>query len=213
MSFLDVFGTPGEDPPERSEAYSAPAWFGPPAGELGAYVSLGLVIARSERGVVAISHAIGYTTGVGFELVAQARDLSYRETQRLFHEQHLPFDPDEPAAGFLRVGLELADGVRLSNLGGRRHWPSPEDPPPGPILMAHGGGGGMSSDRDVLMRPGFWLWPVPEPGTIRLSCEWPLVDIPLSSIDLDGEELREACGRARTLWPDQAAATGQAGSG
>jgi hypothetical protein len=60
----------------------------------------------------------------------------------------------------------------------------------------------MSSDRNVLMRPGFWMWPVPEPGTIRLSCEWPLADIPFSSIDLDGLELREACGRASKLWTD-----------
>jgi hypothetical protein len=203
MSFSDVFGTPpSEDPPERGDVYSAPAWFGPPADELGAFVPLGLVIARSDQGVVAISHAIGYTTGVGFELVAQARGLSHRDTQRLFHEQHLPLDPDEPARGFLRVGLELADGVRLSNLGGRRHWPSPEDPPPGPILIEHGGGGGMSGDRNVLMRPGFWMWPIPEPGTIRLSCEWPLVDIPFSSIDLDGEQLRKASGRASKLWSD-----------
>jgi hypothetical protein len=127
MSFSDVFGTPSsEDPPERGDVYSAPAWFGPPADELGAFVPLGLVIARSDQGVVAISHAIGYTTGVGFELVAQARGLSHRDTQRLFHEQHLP----------------------------------------------------------------------------RLSCEWPLVDIPFSSIDLDGEQLRKASGRASKLWSD-----------
>jgi hypothetical protein len=203
MSFSDVFGTPpSEDPPERGGGYSAPAWFGPPADELGAYVPLGLVIGRSDQGVVAISHAIGYTTGVGFELVALARGLSHRDTQRLFHEQHLPLDPDAPAAGFLRVGLELADGARLSNLGGRRHRPNPEDPPPGPILIEHGGGGGMSSDREVSTRPAFWMWPVPAPATIRLSCEWPLVNVPFSGIDLDGERLREACGRAIRLWTD-----------
>jgi hypothetical protein len=202
MSFSDVFATPsGDDPPERDE-FKVPEWFGPPDGELGAYVPVGLVIARSDQGVVAISHAIGYSTGIGFELVAQARGLSQRETQRLFHEQHLPPDPDEPSVGFLRVGLELADGARLSNLGGRHRWHDPKNPPPGPILREHGGGGGMSSDRHVSMRPGFWMWPVPAPGTIRLSCEWPVVDIPFSRVELDGDQLREACGRAMKLWTD-----------
>jgi hypothetical protein len=202
MSFSDVFGTPpSEDLPERNE-FTAPGWFGPPDDELGAYVPLGLVIARSDRGVVAISHAIGYSTGIGFELVAQARGLPERDMQRLFHEQHLPPDPDEPSAGFLRVGLELSDDVRLSNLGGRRRRHDPKNPPPGPILVEHGGGGGMSDGRHMSMRPGFWLWPVPAPGTIRLSCEWPLVDIPLSGVDLDAELLREACGRATKLWTD-----------
>jgi hypothetical protein len=202
MSFSDVFGTPpSEDPPER-EAFSAPTWFGPPDDELGAYVPLGLVIGRSDQGVVAVSHAIGYSTGIGFELVAHARGLRPRDTQRLFHEQHLPPDPDEPSSAFLRVGLELAGGARLSNLGGRRAWHDPANPPPGPILIEHGGGGGMSSDRHVSMRPGFWLWPVPEPGTIRLSVEWPLVGVPFSSVDLDGGLLREASGRAVQLWAD-----------
>jgi hypothetical protein len=202
MSFSDVFGTPPrEDPPERTE-FRAPEWFGSPDGELGAYVPLGLVIARSDQGVVAISHAIGFSTGIGFELVAQARGLREQDTQRLFHEQHLPFDPDEPAAGFLRVGLERPDGARLSNLGGRRQWHDMTNPPPGPILIEHGGGGGMSGDGHVSMRPGFWIWPIPGPGTIRLSCEWPLVDIPFSSVDLDAEPLRDACGRALKLWRD-----------
>jgi hypothetical protein len=60
----------------------------------------------------------------------------------------------------------------------------------------------MSGHRNVTMRPGFWIWPVPEPGTIRLSCEWPLVNIPFSGIDLDGEQLRDACGRATKLWTE-----------
>lgn len=203
MSFSDVFGLPpSEDPPPEQGAFTAPAWFGPPDGELGAYVPLGLLIARSDQGVVAISHAVGYSTGIGFELVAQAHGLSQRDTQRVFHEQHLDPDPEAPAAAFLRVGLELADGSRLSNLGGRRRRHDLENPPPGPILVEHGGGGGMSSDRRVSMRPGFWLWPVPAPGTIRLSCEWPLVNIPFSTVELDAEELRAASRRALKLWPD-----------
>jgi hypothetical protein len=199
-SFTEVFSAPeGDDPPSHGD-FKAPEWFGPPDGELGAYVSLGVVIARSDNGVLAISHAIGYSTGIGFELVAHARGLSPRDTQRLFHEQHLAPDPDEPSAAFLRVGLELPGGARVSNLGGRRNWHDAKNPPPGPILFEHGGGGGMSDNRSVTMRPGFWMWPVPGPGTVRLSCEWPIVDIPLTTIDLDADRLREASAGAVKLW-------------
>ena len=51
------------------------------------------------------------------------------------------------------------------------------------------------------MNPGFWLWPLPEPGTIRVSCEWPLVEIPLSTVELDGAAIVEAAARAVPLWP------------
>ena len=58
-----------------------PEWLGPPAGELGGVVPLGLVLARSELGVVALSHAIAYSTGVAFDLVAQAGGLTPRSAQ------------------------------------------------------------------------------------------------------------------------------------
>jgi hypothetical protein len=73
-----------------------------------------------------------YSTGVTFELVAAGRDLREVEAQRLFHEQHIA-DPDEgPPEGFLRVGIEFADGRRVSNLSDRRHlWDNPTRNPRG----------------------------------------------------------------------------------
>jgi hypothetical protein len=68
--------------------------------------------------------------------------------------------------------------------------------------MQHGGGGGMSDDRSVTMRPAFWLWPLPPAGPLRLSCEWPIVDIALSSIELDAGDLRGASSGSTRLWAD-----------
>ena len=186
----------GQEPRE----WVAPVWFGPPDDELPVCVPLALVLARSNRAVIALSHVTAYSTGIAIEFVVQSRGVPEREAQRLFHEQHMPPIEGDPAPAFLRVGVELADGSRASNIGGRHQSHDPERPPDGPILMQHGGGGGSSGQGRVTMRPGFWMWPVPPPGVVRLLCEWPLLDIPLSSVELDGAALRAASERAVRLW-------------
>ena len=50
------------------------------------------------------------------------------------------------------------------------------------------------------MNNDYWVWPLPRPGTIRVSCEWPLVGISLSTVDVDGAPLTEAASRVLSLW-------------
>jgi hypothetical protein len=200
MSFSEMFGSRRSDEPEQQREWVAPAWFGPPQDELAVCVPLALVLARSETGVIALSHASVYSTGVGIELLVQARGLPEREAQRLFHEQHLPPTESDLSPAYLRLGIEFADGSRASNLQGRHQGHDPEQRPEGPVLIQHGGGGGSSGPGRVSMRPGFWLWPLPPPGPIRLVCEWPLLDIPLTTVELDGGEVRSAATRAVKLW-------------
>ena len=204
--FVQLFGLGDEDEDGddgQMGPRAMPAWFGRPETELGTVVPLGLVVGRSERGVVALPHVTAYSTGVAFDFVAAARGLGRAEANRLFHEQHLFGEDDEPAPGFLRVGLELPGGERVSNLGtpGRRRPTGPDDMPDGPVFVGHGGGGGFGSGSRVTMRPEYWLWPLPEPGTIRVFCEWPVVDIPLSTCELDGGELAAAAESVAPLWP------------
>ena len=51
------------------------------------------------------------------------------------------------------------------------------------------------------MKPGYWLWPLPPPGPLRISCEWPLVDIAMTTVEIDANNLLGAASRARSLWP------------
>jgi hypothetical protein len=206
MSFVESFGIgePDDDagtPEERVR----PPWHGPPEDELGIAVPQGLVIARSERGVVALSFTVAYSTGVSFQFVAQARGLSHSAAQRLFHEQHM-FD-DELPDGLLRLGLELPGGARVSNLGGRRARRAfmGQEEPDGPVLVPHAGGGGMSSSDRVSMLPAYWLWPLPQPGTLSVSCEWPTVEIPLTMIEIDTGPVVAAAAESTPLWPSSPA--------
>ena len=202
-----VFGSDDEsgspDEPRR------PRWFGPPEDELGTVLPQGIVLARSDRAVIALSHAIVYSTGTAFEFVAQARGLTRSEAHRVFNEQHAFEEGDLPEA-LLRIGLELADGSRISNLGGwhaHRMLMSPDAEPDGPLLLPQGGGGGSSSEGEVTMKPGYWLWPLPPPGPLWISCEWPLGAIALATAEVDGATLRDAAQQVKRLWRNGATRT------
>ena len=193
----------GDDEDFEREPSPMPPWFGPPDDELGAVVALGLILGRTEKGVVALSHATVYSTGLALDVIAVARGLSNSQSNRLFHEQHLFEEGEEPPSGFLRIGLELPDGTRVSNLGGRmgrRSLMKPDEEPGRPVLMERGGGGGSAGQGRVRMNPGFWLWPHPGPGAMRVFCEWPIVEISLSTVDVDAAELVAAGERVVPLW-------------
>lgn len=195
-----MFGSGGGEGEEPPEEFVRPPWLGPPDDELGVAVPLGMVVGRSEQGAVALSHAVAYRAGVSFEFLAQARGLTQSQTNRVFHEQHVFAAPDEELPdAFLRLGLELADGGKVSNLA-RKRWPQHDAEPDGPLWFPHGGGGGTGGPSTVVMRPGWWLWPLPPAGPLRVSCEWPLVGIALSSVELDAGPLRDAAARSQPLW-------------
>ena len=205
MSFIEIFSSSSEPEKRPGQEFVRRPWLGQPEDELGVCVNLGLVLGRSTTGVVALSYAVAYSSGVYLELRALARSLRRSEMQRLFHEQHIDeIDPEEglPDA-FLRIGLELPGGERVSNLGRRTPWMHEEEPRR-PVFHQAGGGGGHLDDHTVALRPGYWLWPLPSPGTIRISCEWPLVDISLATAEIDADALRDAASRATPLWEEDA---------
>jgi hypothetical protein len=205
MGFVDLFGSDegAEERPEpEPREHRRPEWFGPPEDELGVAVPLGVIVARSASGVVAVSHAEAFSTGIAFSVVAQARGLRQSQANRMMHDQHLGFmgDLEELPDSFLRFGIELADGARVSNVGGRRAMLGGDEPPKGPLLMHSGGGGGNAGGGAVSVRPGYWLWPLPPAGALHLSCEWPAVDISLATIEIDGTQLLAAAERVVKLW-------------
>ena len=181
-----------------------PEWLGPPAGELGGVVPLGLVLARSELGVVALSHAIAYSTGVAFDLVAQAGGLTPRSAQGVLHDQHAGrLAGDELPEGFLRLGIELPDGPRVANVGSQ--WPHlrPTDSPSGPLLIQRAGGGGQTGKSTVSWNVSYWLWPLPGEGVLQITCEWPIAGIPVSTSELATAELLTTSAKAARIFDER----------
>lgn len=179
---------------------------GPPEDELGAAVSVAAVVGRSHNAVVALSQVTVYSEGVTFHFVALARGLGQRQSSRLLHDQHRFDEDDEPGDGFLRLGLELPDGRRVSNLGvgiGHGRYASLQESAK-LVFFEHDGGGGSGGGGRLSLRPAFWLWPLPDAGAIQVFCEWPVVGISLSSLAVEIGPLLEARERVVALWPTSA---------
>jgi hypothetical protein len=137
--FIDVFGFDGDE--EEPEEHEQPVWLGPPDDELGVATPPKVIVGRSERAAVAVTHAMSYSNGLTLSVVARARNLDRRIIRTLFHEQH-PFEPgaEELPDAFLRLGVELPGGAKASNLGGRSPWQKNEAD--APVFIHRGGGGG-----------------------------------------------------------------------
>ena len=58
-----------------------------------------------------------------------------------------------------------------------------------------------AAGESVTMKPGYWFWPLPPPGLLRISCEWPLVDITLTTVEIDGHTLLDAASGVQRLEP------------
>jgi hypothetical protein len=208
-SFVDIFGfePPGDVASDEQEEYERPAWVGPPEGELGVTVPVATVVGRSDNGVVALRHAIAYSTGVSFDVVAVARGVRERDTNKFFNEQHFA-DPEELSDRVLRIGFELPDGVRVSNLGNPLHLWRPDREPTGSVLIPHGGGGLMGGRGRVEMNPSYWLWPRPSEGTWRVFVEWPAASLAVAATDIDGSAIVRAAVDSQPLWFDNDCNTG-----
>jgi hypothetical protein len=197
VSFEDLFARPEPEDDEESEEQATPPWWGPSPAELGICVPQNVLLAQSDRAYVGITHVFAYSAGVQLEFVAFGRGVKQAEVHSLFHGMHRLGGEEAPDT-FLRLGVELADGTRASNLGGWRH--SLDEQPDAPVFHPHGGGGGSSGGRTFSTRPGYWLWPLPPSGPLRIWCEWPALDIPLSSAELDASALVAAAERSEQIW-------------
>ncbi len=130
----------------------------------------------------------------------------------MFPDPPEPPDDDAPwQANRLKWGFELAAGRRVTNVdpspwsghttpAGPGEWPWKPDHP---VLTGGGGGGGMRSvDR------GFWLWPLPPAGPLRVVCQWPAQGIETTVHELVAEPFIEAAGHAVSIWGPPASADG-----
>lgn len=200
MSFFEDV-PPAEPPPNLRQ----PEWMGPPENVLGTPLPLSLVLARTDDAVVAVPRASAFPTGALLDVAVRLRSPSLELRRALVHGGpfHRAWPSDESGGAppeLLRLGVQFSDGRKATTLG----WPGwGEDPPAGPVLVPRGGSGGESA-----WDMGLWLWPLPPVGPLVLACEWPLLGMPLTTVQVDAALLHEAAARAETLWPGGGGAAG-----
>jgi hypothetical protein len=162
-----------------------------------------LLLARSDQGAIYLEYLDAYPDG--FELMVRAStSVAYDELAR----EGDRFGPDAfgrnwPRAGerrdalppqVLRVGVQFADGRVATSIGHDR-------PVGGPVLYPVGGGG-RSSGGESCFRQGYWISPLPPPGTVSVACEWPAVEILVTCQEIDARLILDAAEKARAMFGD-----------
>ncbi|MEO6857687.1 MAG: Clp protease N-terminal domain-containing protein [Solirubrobacteraceae bacterium] len=172
-----------------------PSPWAPPEHELGEPVRVDFLLARSATAAVQVQHLTAYQSGFEFKVVAQ-----YRSSGPVRDPMHglgglrgMPGDRSgEVSDDHIRLRVHFADGSEADNLGPPMQQPATSD---GPYLMPREGGASQWRAHTT-----FWVWPLPPPGPLTFSCEWPAYGIPLTRHEIDANLIREAAERATPLW-------------
>ncbi len=172
--------------PANGPARSLPEWAAPPQ-MIGGHVTGPALVGRSDQAVVALRQVLAFPSGVEAELEGHYRGPIEE-----------PNWHDATGRGQLRFwvrfpdGREAAQGDKVGARNGR-----------GPVLAVinyeSGSAPGREGHEDVRVR--LWIWPLPPPGPLVLSCSWPGHSFDDVSLVLDGGAIHTAAAQARQLWP------------
>lgn len=193
----DFFEAPPPQPETDAEEAEGPVWFGPPRGVLPCAVPLAEVIARNDKVAIGIAGVLAYNVGFELKFIVLLTRKAGRGLHLFGYEQLLARSEGELPPEMLRIGMEFSDGRKAMNTNPRwRGFDEDEEDESQPTMIEHGGGGG---ERE--WRQNFWCWPLPPPGPLRLACEWPHMEIPLTRHEIDAQEILDAAARAQEIFP------------
>ena len=196
MSFFESI--PERTPPPPEPPRRRPAWQRPDAVLPGS-VPAELVLIRTEQVAVAVGSVRAYPNG--FEFTVHVRWRGAGDTDWPYHggpfERHGNRRGGPASEDALRLGVLYADGRRAATTGGSP-WRDP-DAEPGRLVLEQGGGGGNDRSWDS----DFWVYPLPPPGPVTLLASWLEQGVTETRAELDGAAIRDAAGRAVTLWPEE----------
>jgi len=194
MSFFDSIPPP---PPAPVQRRRRPPWT-PPDAVIPGSVPADVMLIRTEQVAVAIGSIRAYPAGFEFALHTRLR-----HPDETGHGGPDPLEPRVPWRGrqvpgdVLRLGLMYADGRRTATHAARSL--AEDDTDPGRLVMLECGSRGSPRRWDG----DFWVHPLPPPGPVTFVGSWPQYGVAEIRVELDGAAIREAAGRAVTLWPGE----------
>jgi hypothetical protein len=174
--------------PGDGGAAGLPDWLMPPR-MIGGHVTGPVLIGRSGGLVVAVRQVLAFPAGVEVEVEAHARRSPGAGTA--------PVAADLPGHPPLRFWVRFADGREAAqdDEAGLRSGR-------GPMLTISGSevsSGGPDEREDVRLT--LWIWPLPPPGPVTVTCSWPGRGLDDARLVLDGDQIRAAASRAQPFWP------------
>jgi hypothetical protein len=160
-----------------------------PPQMIGGYVTGPVPVARSGGLVIVARQVLAFPAGVEVEVEAHARG-SRAGTGAV--------PADLPGHPPLQFHVRFADGRQAAqdDEAGLRSGR-------GPMLVITGSqvsSGGPDDRQDV--RLSVWIWPLPPPGPVTVTCSWPSRALPAARLVLDGDAIQAAAGRAQPYWQE-----------
>ena len=192
MSFFDSIPPPPEPVRRRGLPWT------PPDTVIPGSVPADVMLIRTEQVAVAVGSVRAYPAGFEFALHTRLR---HKDETR--HGGADPLEPRVPWRGrqvpgeMLRLGLMYADGRRTATHPGRPL--GDDDTDPGRLVMLECGSRGSPRRWDG----DFWVHPLPPEGPVTFVASWPRYGVAETRVELDGATIREAAGRAVTLWREE----------
>jgi len=194
MSFFDSIPQP---PPPEPVRELRPAWARSDAVIPGS-VPAEVMLIRTEQVAVAIGSVRAYPNG--FEFTLQTRLRREDESGPGAADptaRHGRWRGVQGPDDVLRLGVLYADGRRTATTAG--HPLLDDDTDDRRLVLLPGGGGGDARRWDG----DFWVHPLPPDGPVTFVASWPKHGVAETRVELDGAAIREAAGRAVTLWPGE----------
>jgi hypothetical protein len=146
---------------------------------LGGHVAGPRLIAQEPNLVVAIRQILAYPNGVEIDVEAHAHGPS-------------------ADGATLSFGVRFADGTEV--VQDDEYWLRSGRGPTLMVSKSERGSGGPDNHEDALLS--LWLWPLPPPGPLTLTCSWQRRGLEASTA-LDGDAIRVAAGQAVPFWPEK----------
>jgi hypothetical protein len=175
--------------PDDNGAFGLPAWYMPPP-MAGGYVTGPVPIVRLDWLAVIVRQVLAFPAGVEVEVEAHARRSPGGEA--------VPVGVGLAGQLPLRFGVQFADGREAAQddeaglRGGRG--------PMVTVIRSETSSGGPDDRLDV--RLSLWIWPLPPPGPLTVTCSWPGLGLRDARLVLDSDAIRAAAGRAAPFWPE-----------
>ena len=161
-----------------------------PPQMIGGYVTGPVLIARSDRFVLAARQVLAFPVGVEVEVEAHGRGT--------FPGKTAPRDPEDlTGLQQLRFRVQFADERKAAqdDEAGLRSGL-------GPMLIVNGfegSSGGPDGREDVRLT--LWIWPLPPPGPVTIGCSWPGSGLQNAGLVLDSGSMRVAASQTQPFWP------------
>ena len=195
------------DPVDQDAEGPIPEWGGPPTDAVPGLAPLSLLLAQTEQVTVRLSDAQVYPAGATVVLTVRLKDAQSGIDIGSGLRADLLGDEEgqtrEPRKGFW-WGIDFPDGQHADACAAR---PETEHPnyartrpiqaddavwrPAHPVLVPDAGVIEPSG-----IRVQYWLWPLPPPGPLTITCRWPEQQIGATT-QLQAQYLLDAAARAR----------------